>query len=138
MPLRKDCICKRCAVYERGDHRTRVWVQSGVDGLAAGLRLLQSTQGQGASTVSSVHLLQERIAWMCRLFNRFDTFLRPSVGASAKRSGARITTSRTPPIYRPFGKNERLSIRMTALFWLGKRTRHRFFLPHFRFKLGSI
>jgi len=30
-----------------------------------------------------------------------NELLRPSVGASAKRSGARINTPRTPPIYRP-------------------------------------
>src|SRR5712692_2261834 len=33
-----------------------------------------------------------------------DEILRTSVGALAKRSGARITTSRTPPIYRPLLK----------------------------------
>ena len=39
-------------------------------------------------------------------FMHIDKLLRSAVGASAKRSGARITTSRTPPIYRPPNRHQ--------------------------------
>src|SRR5260221_11528006 len=37
---------------------------------------------------------------------QFNKIPRIPVGASAKRSGARITTSRTPPIYRPPNRHQ--------------------------------